>query len=162
MRATPAGFIATILVLVLGVGFGFGRPSDDTQDRADIEKVFETYLQSLNAADVELASRVWLQSPDLLVVTPVGRFQGWDSVRDDIYVNGMQKQFVERNARASNASIVVSGDAAWLVYDFVFTAKRADGQLLTSKGWESHGYLRTEDGWRIAQLHYSLSAPAHQ
>ncbi len=130
------------------------------QDRTDIERVFDTYLQSLNTADIALASRVWLQSPDVLVVTPIGRFEGWESVRDDIYVNSMQKQMRERNVTASNVNIVVAGDAAWLVYDFAFTAKWADGRPLTMSGWESHGYLRTEDGWRIAHLHYSLPAAA--
>jgi ketosteroid isomerase-like protein len=121
--------------------------------------VFEKYLQSLNGADVELASQVWLKRPDVPVVTPFGRFQGWNSVKDDIYINSMQKQMRDRHVQASNVNIVVAGDAAWLVYDFVFTATWADGRPLTSKGWESHGYLRTADGWRIAHLHYSVPGP---
>jgi ketosteroid isomerase-like protein len=126
------------------------------QDRADVEQVFNKYLQSLDAADVTLASEVWLQSPDVLVVTPIGRFNGWDGVKE-IYAK-VQKEYLERNAQASNVSIVVAGDAAWLVYDFVFTAKLADGKPLMLKGWESHGYQRTANGWRIAQLHYSVPA----
>ena len=128
------------------------------QDRADVELVFNKYLESINAADVALASQVWLQSPDVLVVTPFGRFKGWDSVRDDIYVNFAQKQLRQRNLHTSNVSIVVAGDAAWLVYDFAFTATWADGRPLTSNGWESHGYLKTVNGWRIAHLHYSVPA----
>ncbi len=130
------------------------------QDRTDIEQVFNIYLQSLNTADIALASQVWLQSPDVLVVTPIGRFEGWESVRDDIYVNSMQKQMRDRNVKAGNVNILVAGDAAWLVYDFAFTAKWADGRPLTMSGWESHGYLRTGDGWRIAHLHYSVPAAA--
>jgi hypothetical protein len=57
------------------------RPDLD-QDRADVEQVFNKYLQSLNAADVALASKVWLQSPDVQVVTPLGRFKGWDGVQE--------------------------------------------------------------------------------
>jgi ketosteroid isomerase-like protein len=128
------------------------------RDRADVEQVFNKYLESVNAADVALASQVWLQSPDVLVVTPFGRFKGWDSVRDDIYVNFTQKQLRQRNLHTSNVSIVVAGDAAWLVYDFAFTATWADGRPLTSNGWESHGYLKTVNGWRIAHLHYSVPA----
>lgn len=158
MKTKCVGFVT--MILVLACVSGFGLTPDDAEDRADIQKVFDKYLESLNTADIELASQVWRQSPDLLVVTPVGRFRGWDSVRNDIYVNGIQKQFVERNVEAGNVSLVVEGDVAWLVFDFVFTAKRADGQTLTSKGWESHGYLRTNDGWRIAQLHYSVPPPA--
>ena len=50
--------------------------------RADLEQVFNKYLQSVNGADVTLASQVWLMGPDLLVVTPFGRFQGWDTVKN--------------------------------------------------------------------------------
>jgi ketosteroid isomerase-like protein len=130
---------------------------DPGQDRADVEQVFDTYLRSLNAADVPLASQVWLQSPDVLVVTPFGRYQGWDGVQE-IYAK-TQKQYPVRNAQASNVSIVVAGDAAWLVYDFVFTATLADGKPFMAKGWESHGYQRTANGWRIAHLHYSVPPP---
>jgi ketosteroid isomerase-like protein len=149
------GLIAAVLAFVLTVGFRHAL--EPSQDRADIEQVFEKYLKSLNGADVALASQVWLQSPDVLVVTPVGRFNGWDGVKS-MYVN-MQKEFSERDVQASNVSIVVAGDAAWLVFDFVFTAHLADGKPFTSKGWESHGYQRTPNGWRIAHLHYSVPPP---
>ena len=132
------------------------RP-DPGQDRADVEQVFDTYLRSLNAADIPLASHVWLQSPDVLVVTPFGRYQGWDGVQE-IYAK-TQEQYPLRNAQASNVSIVVAGDAAWLVYDFVFKATLADGKPFMAKGWESHGYQRTANGWRIAHLHYSVPPP---
>jgi ketosteroid isomerase-like protein len=150
---------AIAVVVVFACAPGCRRTPDVSQDLADIEQVFNEYLQSLSDGDVALASQVWLQSPDVLVVTPVGRFKGWDSVQRDIYAN-MVKEFPERNVQASNVSIVVAGDAAWLVYDFVYTAKRADGQTFTSQGWESHGYQRTANGWRIAHLHYSGPPPS--
>ena len=150
------GLIA--VVVLLASTLFCRRTPDPSEDRADVEQVFNKYLRSLNAGDVALASQVWWQSPDVLVVTPVGRFKGWDSVQNDIYANTV-KEFPERNVQASNVSIVVAGDAAWVVYDFVFSAKRADGQAFTSKGWESHGYRRTATGWRIAYLHYSVPPP---
>jgi ketosteroid isomerase-like protein len=129
------------------------------KDRVEVVQVFEKYLQSLNGADVALASQVWLQSPDVLVVTPFGRFRGWDSVKNDIYIDSMQKQMREPHVEASNVCLVVAGDVAWLVYDFVFTATWNDGRALMAKDWESHGYQRTADGWRIAHLHYSVPGP---
>jgi ketosteroid isomerase-like protein len=130
----------------------------NSQDRADVEQVFSRYLRSLEAADVALASQVWLQSADVLIVTPIGRFQGWDGVKE-IWAR-TQQEFSERKVQSSNVSIVVSGDAAWLVFDFVFTGKLADGKSLVLAGWESHGYHRTADGWRIAHLHYSVPSPS--
>ena len=55
--------------------------ADVTQDESAIRQVFDNYIKSVNAADVALSSEVWLQSPDLVVITPLGRFQGWERVR---------------------------------------------------------------------------------
>jgi ketosteroid isomerase-like protein len=129
-----------------------------SQDRADVERVFGTYLRSLEAADIALAAQVWLQTPDVLLVTPIGRFEGWDGVKE-IWAR-TQQHFSERKVQATNVRIVVAGDAAWLVFDFVFTATLADGSALRLTGWESHGYQRTAAGWRIGHLHYSVPPPS--
>jgi ketosteroid isomerase-like protein len=155
MRNKSIALCASVLACALTAGFR--RAPEPSQDRADIEQVFNTYLKSLIGADVALASQVWLQSPDVLVVTPVGRFNGWEGVKS-MYAN-MQKEFSKRDVKVENVSIVVAADAAWLVFDFVFTAQLADGKPFTSKGWESHGYRRTANGWRIAHLHYSVPPP---
>ena len=128
-----------------------------SQDRADVERVFSKYLRSLESADVALASEVWLRTPEIQVVTPVGRFQGWDGVQQIWAI--AQRAYSERNVQATNVSILVAGDAAWLVFDFAFTATLADGKPFVLKGWESHGYQRTAEGWRIAHLHYSSPLP---
>src|SRR5262245_18349953 len=82
---------------------GCHRTSEASHDHADLEQVFKTYVQSINAAEVDLASQVWLQSPDIVIVTPVGRYKGWDSVRNEIYP-AMQREFTDRNVEVSNVS----------------------------------------------------------
>ncbi len=131
--------------------------SSNSEDRAAIERSFSTYLRSLEEADVALASQVWLQSPDIVVVTPIGRFQGWDGVKE--IWERTRMEFSARKVQTSNISIVVAGDAAWLAFDFVFTGTPAAGKPVVLRGWESHGYQRTADGWRIAHLHYSVPLP---
>jgi ketosteroid isomerase-like protein len=133
-------------------------PATD-QDRASVQQLLDKYFESVKAADTKLASEVWWQSPDIVVVTPLGRFQGWENVRENLYVNFLQKAFSERNLQPSNLTIHVDGDAAWAVFDWTFTAKLAGGQPFTSKGWESHVYRRTDQGWRIVHLHYSAPPP---
>jgi ketosteroid isomerase-like protein len=76
-------------------------------------------------------------------------------VERDLYVNFLQKSFLERDLRPANIHIQVSGNSAWAVFDWSFTAKLANGQPFTSKGSESHVYEKTAEGWRIAHLHYS-------
>jgi ketosteroid isomerase-like protein len=100
-----------------------------------------------------------MQSPDIVAVTPFGRFQGWDRVRDEVYVKFLQQSLTERDLQPSDVSIHVIGDSAWLAFDWAFAGKLANGQAMTSKGWESHVYQRTDQGWRIAHLHYSVPPP---
>jgi ketosteroid isomerase-like protein len=83
-----------------------------------------------------------------------------DVVREGVYGQLLQKDFTERRLHASQISIRVVGDTAWAVFDWTFTAKLASGQPITTKGWESHGYKRTREGWRIVHLHYSVPPPA--
>jgi len=101
-----------------------------------------------------------LNSPDVIAVTPLGRFQGWDGIQKDLYVNFLQKMLIERDLKPSNVHIEVNGDSAWAVFDWTFTGKLANGQPMNSKGWESHVYRKTADGWRIEHLHYSGQPPA--
>lgn len=134
--------------------------TDAEAERGRIQQLLAAYFQSVKTADITLASRIWLQSPDVVAVTPLGRNQGWDSVQRDLYVNFLQKGFLERELRASNVHIgIISGDAAWAVFDWDFTGKLANGQPMTSKGRESHVYIKTADGWRITHLHYSGLLP---
>jgi ketosteroid isomerase-like protein len=150
-------WIVGVVVALLAVGV---RAADERQDKADVQKVFEKYLQSVKSADVTLAADIWSHGPDIVVVTPFGRFKGWDGVQKDLYIDFLQKLFSERSLQPANVAIGVAGDAAWLTFDWTFTGKMADGQSITSKGWESHVYQRTPQGWRIVQLHYSVPPPA--
>ena len=134
------------------------RDGSDADSKA-VRQVFDMYLQSVKAADVALAGSVWSPAADVIAVTPFGRFRGWESVRDAIYVNFLQKAFSERKLDPSDVVIHTAGDTAWLVFDWTFTGKMADGQPITSKGWESQVYRRTPAGWRIVALHYSVPPP---
>jgi ketosteroid isomerase-like protein len=152
-------FFLITVVTVSFLGPACSRVTDTAVDTKEEEKnirqVFDKYLESVKTADVALASQIWLQSPNVSAVTPLGRFKGWESVRDDLYVNFLQKAFTDRNLQAENFAVTVSGNAAWSVYDWTFTAKLPNGQPFSSKGWESHVYQKTEGRWVIAHLHYS-------
>jgi ketosteroid isomerase-like protein len=132
------------------------RAAGFDQEKKNVHQVFEKYLESVNRADPILASQVWLQDQDVSAVTSFGRFTGWESVRDGLYINFLQKAFTERSLRPDNLAITVSGNVAWAVFDWTFTARLADGQPFSSKGWESHVYQKTDGRWVIVQLHYSV------
>lgn len=76
-----------------------------------------------------------------------------------MYVNFLQKAFTERRLQAENVGLHVDGDTAWAAFDWNFTGKLAGGQTMATKGWESHVYRKTERGWVIVHLHYSVPPP---
>ena len=152
--AALVGLVATSIVLSAAPQHG-GSESD----KKAVHQVFEKYLMSVQAADIALAGEVWSGDADVIAVTPLGRFQGWESVRENIYVNLLQKAFSERKLEPSNLVIQTAGDTAWLVFDWTFTAKSTDGQPIATRGWESQVYRRTPAGWRIVALHYSVPPP---
>lgn len=137
-----------------------GASSLLAEEEPRIRQVLETYVRSVDAADVTLASEVWARSPTVEAVTPFGRFKGWDTVRDRLYVDFLRKTFSERRFTPGNVSVQVAGDAAWAVFDWSFAAKRADGQLFASTGWESQVYQKIDGRWAIVQLHFSAPAQA--
>jgi ketosteroid isomerase-like protein len=160
MLSRRAAF-AVSFVVILSVA-ACVRVVDPETGHKEIEQLLQAYLQSVKTADVALASTVWMQSPDIVVVTPLGRYDGWDAVQRELYVNFLQKAFLERDLQASNVRIHVNGDSAWAIFDWNFTAKMANGQPMTSKGRETHVYEKTANGWRITHLHYSGLVPQQQ
>lgn len=161
MSAMNMPRVALVAALFLSSSFAACQApaADVRQDERAVREVFERYIKSVNAADLALASDTWLQSPEIVAVTPFGRFQGWDRVREEVYVKFLQQSLAERDLQPSNVSIQMTGDSAWLAFDWTFKGKLATGQSMESKGWESHVYQRTDQGWRIAHLHYSVPPP---
>ncbi len=152
----------TTLIAVASVLFllsACSRATDIDQEKKDVQQVFEKYLESIRTADLTLASQVWSHNPDISVVTPLGRFKGWEGVRDGLYINFLQKAFAERSLRPDNLAITVSGNTAWAVFDWTFAAKLVNGQPFSSKGWESHVYQKIDGRWVIVHLHYSGEPP---
>jgi len=151
--------LSVMLILASFLAACQSSTADVQRDESAVREVFASYIKSVNTADVTVASTIWLQSENLVAITPFGRFQGWDHVRDEIYIKFLQRAFSERDLRPSNVSLDVIGDSAWLAYDWTFTGKLANGQPITSKGWESQMYRRGDQGWRIVHLHYSVPPP---
>lgn len=142
-------------VLVSACDGHVGTSSQITAEESRVRAVLDRYLSSIGAADVALAAEVWAHDPTVEAVTPIGRFKGWDSVRNHLYIDFLQKMFSERRLTSNDVSIQVVGDTAWTVFDWSFAATRADGQPFASKGWESHVYRKMNGRWVIVQMHYS-------
>lgn len=127
--------------------------------RAKIRAMVDTYMQSVDDADPKLGARVWLTTPDVSFINPLGHERGWDQIADVIYAKLMGETFVKRTLKnVSDVTIHLYGDAAVVEFDWDFVAiLRSDGKTVVhTTGRESQFYVNLPgQGWRLVHVHYS-------
>ena len=125
-------------------------------DRAEIRELIGKYTRSVDAADVKLASEVWLDSPDVTFIHPQGHEHGFEQIKKDIYQHFMGEIFSERKLTAHDISLDVRSDSAVAEFYWDFAAKlRKDGTPVTTHGRETQIYERVDGRWRLVHAHYS-------
>jgi len=132
------------------------RSSSASADADAIRALIAKYAKSVSDADTSLAAEVWLNSPDVSFINPVGHEHGFEQIKQDVYVHLMGEPFSERNLPVRDVSVHVYGDAAWAEFYWDFAAKlRKDGKPVETHGRETQIYQKQPDGWRLAHVHYS-------
>ena len=130
--------------------------SDPRADADQIQRLITKYAESIDAADTSLASEVWLDSPDVSFIHPLGHEHGFEQIKANVYTRLMGGMFSERNLSPRDISVHVHGDSAWAEFDWDFAAKRrADGSSITTHGRETQVYWREQGRWRLVHVHYS-------
>lgn len=126
--------------------------------KAKIRTLVDTYMQSIDDADATLGATVWSTTPDVSFIEPLGHEHGWDEIASVVYGKLMGQTFTKRTLKpASGVSIHVYGDAAVVEFDWDFVAiMRSDGKTLHTTGRESQIYVNLlGKGWRLVHVHYS-------
>jgi len=122
----------------------------------EIRRLIGKYTTSIDKADTELASQVWLDSPDVTFIHPVGHEHGFEQIKQNVYRRLMGETFSERKLTVHDVSVHVYHDAAWAEFYWDFVAKfRKDGSLVTTHGRETQIYWKIERRWRLVHVHYS-------
>jgi uncharacterized protein (TIGR02246 family) len=124
--------------------------------KADIRGLIATYAKSVDAADPELASTIWANTPDVSFIHPRGHEHGWDAVKANVYQKAMGETFSERKLTVRDVAIHTYGDTAWAEFYWDFVARlRKDGSPLTTHGRETQVYKKADGRWRLVHVHYS-------
>ena len=133
------------------------KAADSTKSDADqVRAVLEKYEESIDKADIGLASEVWSHSPEVTFIQPRGTDRGLKAVEGSFYKKEMGETFSERELHFENPSIHVYGDTAWADFTYTFHATfRADGKKLISTGRETQVQHKENGVWRIVLVHYS-------
>jgi ketosteroid isomerase-like protein len=139
-----------------GEGRGNVSSEETAADSSAIRSLIEKYAKSVDAADTTLAAEVWLDSPDVSFIHPLGHEHGFEQIKQNVYTRLMGDTFSERKLSLRDISIHVFGDAAWAEFYWDFAAKfRKDGSPLTTHGRETQLYQRVQGRWRLVHVHYS-------
>ncbi|HKD51761.1 MAG TPA: aminopeptidase P N-terminal domain-containing protein [Candidatus Acidoferrum sp.] len=135
---------------------GDSNASDIGAGSEDIKSLIAKYAESIDAADTNLASQVWWNSPEASFIHPLGHEHGFEQIKENVYTRLMGGMFSERKLRPHDIVVQVLGDAAVAEFYWDFTAKmRKDGSPVTTHGRETQVYRKTPDGWRLVHVHYS-------
>jgi ketosteroid isomerase-like protein len=81
--------------------------------------------------------------------------RSWDELQG-FWQGFLRNSFAQRELKPQNVAIHASGDIAWAVFDWEFKATQTDGKLYQARGWETQIYRKTDQGWRISHVHYSV------
>jgi len=130
--------------------------SDAAADREQIRSLIAKYTQSIDAADLDLAAEVWLDSPDVSFIHPLGHEHGFAEIKKNVYQHLMGDTFSERKLTAHDISVHVYGDSAVTEFYWDFAAKlKKDGSPIVTHGRETQMYHRENGAWRLIEVHYS-------
>src|SRR5437016_8111086 len=131
-------------------------PAETPTDGSVIRSLIENYAKSVDAADTALAAEVWLDSPDVSFIHPLGHEHGFEQIKENVYTRLMGETFLERKLSVRDVSVHVYGDAARAEFYWDFAAKfRKDGAPLATHGSETQLYQKLDGRWRLVHVHYS-------
>src|SRR5712691_4650124 len=139
---------------------GINAPPDaSTVD--ELKGTIDNYIKSVDAADHALASQVWLDSPEVSFIHPLGHEHGFEQIKQNVYTRLMGQTFSERKLSAHDISVHAFGNCAWAEFYWDFTAKlRKDGSSVVTHGRETQIYHKQQGAWRLVHVHYSAMPPA--
>ena len=129
-------------------------------DAGRIRQLIADYAAAVDAADINLAAKVWDTSPEVSFIHPLGHAHGWDEVKL-VFTDIMGGMFSERKLTPRDIQVHVYGDAAWSEYYWHFTAtQRKDGLKIQTDGRETQIYRKNGNRWLLVHVHYSAMPPA--
>jgi ketosteroid isomerase-like protein len=151
--------LATFTSTIKTVAF----PQSATSETDAIKSQIAKYAQSIDAADTTLASQVWLDSPDVSFIHPLGHEHGFTQIKQNVYTRLMGETFSERHLSVHDVIVHVYSDTAWAEFYWDFGAKlRKASSPITTHGRETQVYHRDHGTWRLVHVHYSAPVTTQQ
>lgn len=147
-----------IFLLTLSSAFAQNMPA--TADQAAIKNIISEYAKSINMADAEMGSKLFLNSDRMSFVFPKGYTKGWESTKNNFY-GYFAKAFNKRELTIYNENIQVYDNMAVAVFYWKFNAiKSVDNTPQEEgEGRETQVFSKIDGQWKIVHVHYSEMPP---
>ena len=154
-RARAFGLCFAIAFTLSCAACGDLQKADGAKAATDaIRQQIAKYTAALDAADIDLAARVWRTSADVSFIHPAGHARGWEEVKGIYKFFG--SAFSERKLTVRDVSVHVNGETAWAEFYWHFAAKQSkDGSAIQTDGRETQIYDKAAHGWQLVHVHYS-------
>ncbi len=130
---------------------------DESNAAQEIGPIIDTYARAVTDMNRDLFLTLWADPDAVSIVSPIGRIRSRSEL--GLFFDGLQDTYRQLDLQFSNVAIRSEGSAGWATFDFTVDAVGADGQGVQFGGWETQFYRRTDNGWGIAHVHYSVPPP---
>lgn len=159
LKKTGALALVVLAAVIFAATSGASRPSSDSADLEAIQQLQANYAEVVNVEpiDLKVAAQIWLDSPEVSFLHPLGTAYGWQQIKQDFYQNIMEGYFSERKLTFRDVHVHLKGDCAWAELKWHFVAKsRKNGATQETDGRETQIYQKTGPGrWVFVHVHYS-------
>jgi ketosteroid isomerase-like protein len=139
------------------------RPQGAEYATAEIEELIAKYAAAVNRepVDIDLASSVWSNTPEVSLIYPLGEERGWEQVKRNFYEHTMEARFSERTLTPHDIRVHAYGDSGWAEFSWSFVGKsRKDGSRVETNGLETQIYQKVgSHRWVLVHVHYSAMPP---
>ncbi|MGH8244992.1 MAG: YybH family protein, partial [Gammaproteobacteria bacterium] len=122
--AGPRAFCLYFSIALTLLCAACGDKADDAKAATEaIRQQIAKYTAAFDAADIDLASKVWQTSQEVSFIHPAGHAHGWEEVKG-IY-NFFGSSFSERKLSVRDVAVHVNGETAWVKFYWHFVAKQS-------------------------------------
>jgi hypothetical protein len=119
------------------------------------------YINSINEADTDLASKIWAPTTEVSFINPGGTEYGWDGIKN-IY-KMFRENFSARKLAFYNLKYSYYGDVSWVTFYWIFDATlKPNNNVVQTKGRETQIWRKLNSEWRLVHVHYSEVPAAGQ
>jgi len=151
--ASVVNISALLAVSVYSVSQDKRQPANANAGKKEqeIKQLISMYAKAADEADPTLASRVWCDSSEDSLINPVGRWQGIEIMGS--YRHDLGEMYSEPDLEISEVSVQVYSDAAWVEFNWNFSAKlRKDGSSVSFRGFETQIYRKNHNRWCLVMF----------